>query len=267
MGLPLGLTPPSALWPDPTSAHRGGRRDPGGHSQHGWRPRTRTRVRTSWRPTGTRTTCPWATGQGSQTRGRAYSGSTPPRGPCPAPTHWPPLAGPFLPRPAGQATTITHARTVPGPADGAPDSGGRSGPQRAAGVSDGGGAHAVHTPSVDPDPVGPAVGAPAPPTPAEEPNLSPRRSPPRWEPRRGSWRQITSHHRGPHLRIPLEACPLGRGPGKKIGHRRMRLDQVPLAHIPGPTPPPTLPACGYVPCHGARASGDPHRQDGAACSP
>jgi len=39
----------------------------------------------------------------------------------------PPFAGPFLPRPATHATTPTHTRTVPGPTDGAPDSGARPG--------------------------------------------------------------------------------------------------------------------------------------------
>jgi len=82
-----------------------------------------------------------------------------------------------------------------------------------------------------------------PPHQSRRPRLTPSSRPPRWAPRKGSWRQTPRHHRGPHLRSLWEACPLGRAPWKWIRPRRMGVDQGHLAHIPGP--PPSLHPPGW----------------------
>jgi len=164
MGFPLGLTPPSAVGSSNTSAYRGARREPiGPLPTTGGAPGPGPGCAAHGGPQAHRHPAPGQ--QAREVRQEAgFSGSTSPRGSGPVPTPWaPPFAGPFLPRPVRQATTPTHTRTMPGPIDGAQGSGAYRGQQSAARLSGGGGAPAVRTPSVDPDPVGPAVGAPAPP--------------------------------------------------------------------------------------------------------
>jgi len=126
----------------------------------------------------------------------------------------PPLAGPFLPRPVRQATTLTHIRTMADPMDAAQG----SGPTVGSNLRPGCRVEAVPPPSAPPLWTRTLCALRSvlrlPPHQSRCPHLTHRSRPPRWAPRRSSWRQTPSHHKGPHLMIPLGECPPGRNPWK-----------------------------------------------------
>jgi len=267
MGLPPGLTPPSAVGSGPSSAYCGARLDPGPPA-----PRV----------------APPDQDPGAQFMAAHKHTDTLPLGSRPGKS--------YKRRGVQRFDPNSWARARPfslGPPSLAPSSRGRSGRRRPQPTPEG--CLALRTVRRD---RGPALGsnrrpgcrmeavtprsAPPvwsrtqlalrsvlrlPPHQSRHPHLTPRNRPLRWAPRRGSWRRTLSQHRGPLLRIPLGACPQGRQPLKLIRPRRMGLDQLTLAHSPEPPPLPNRLAYGFVPCHGARAARGPNLLYGAASSP
>jgi len=215
MGFPLGLTPPSAVGSSNTSAYRGARREPiGPLPTTGGAPGPGPGCAAHGGPQAHRHPAPGQ--QAREVRQEAgFSGSTSPRGSGPVPTPWAPLSrapsfrgrsGRRRPQPTpGRCLALSTVRKARGPTVGS-----------------------NRRPGCRVEAVPPRSAPPVwtrtlwalrsvlrlPPTPVEAPPRDPAEQATSVGTTEGLMETDPEPPQGPHLRIPLGACPPGRAPWK-----------------------------------------------------